>query len=124
MAKPHFLSLDSAPSVWLSLLFIQHLLSTSCVPGPALDAVEAAVNKAGEGSSPMKLMSASSQRGEVHPGKGGEMCYSLFPIQNFLNWQEILRNAVSVFILMALLGDNAERLGVSFCHSGIDSHSH
>ena len=94
------------------------------MPGPALDAVEAAVNKAGEGSSPVKLMSSSSQRGEVHPGQGGEMCYSLFPIQNFLNWEEILRDAVSVFILMALLGDNAKRLDVSFCHSGIESHSH
>ena len=94
------------------------------MPGPALDAVEAAVNKAGEGSSPVKLMSTSSQRGEVHPAQGGEMCYSLFPIQNFLNWEEILRDAVSVFLLTALLGDNAERLGVSFCHSGIDSHSH
>ena len=109
--------------MWLSIPFAQHLLSTSCVPGPALDAVEAAVNKAGEGSSPVKLMSASSQR-EVHPAQGGEMCYSLFPIQNFLNWEEILRDAVSVFLLTALLGDNAERLGVSFCHSGIDSHSH
>ena len=94
------------------------------MPSPALDAVEAAVNKAGKGSSPMKLMSSSSQRGESQPGQGGEMCYSLFPIQNFLNWEEISRDAVSVFIFMALLSDNAKRLGVSFCPSGTDSHSH
>ena len=48
------------------------------MPGPALGAVEAAVSKAGKGSSPVKLMSSSSQREESQPGQGGEMCFFIF----------------------------------------------
>ena len=97
--------------MWLSIPFAQHLLSTSCVPGPALDAVEAAVNKAGEGSSPVKLMSASSQRGEVHPAQGGEMC--LYLLQK-LHTEKKFLGRHSVFTLMVLLEGDAQRLGVSW----------
>ena len=64
------------------------------MPGPALDAVEAAVNKAGEGSSPVKLMSSSSQRGEVHPGQGG---VSLFSIQTIALKRDSKRHSFSVY---------------------------
>ena len=81
------------------------------MPGPALDAVEAAVNKAGEGSSPVKLMSASSQRGEVHPAQGGEMC--LYLLQK-LHTEKKFLGRHSVFTLMVLLEGDAQRLGVSW----------
>lgn len=96
-------------SVWLSLLFIQHLLSTSCVPGPALGAVETAVNKAGKGSSPVKLVSSSSQREKASQGKGECVSYFLFNYRT----DRIHRATVSVFILIALIGNYAERLGIS-----------
>ena len=66
--------------MWLSLLFIQHLLNTYCVPGPALDAVETAVNKADKGSSPLKLMSSSllKRRNPSRAGWGGVFLYLLF----------------------------------------------
>ena len=83
------------PSVWLSVPFAQHLLSTSCVPGSALDAVEAAVSKAGKGSSCVKLMSASSQRGESHPGQGGEMC--LYLLQKLHTEGKFLGQTSSVY---------------------------
>ena len=83
------------PSMWLSIPFVQHLLSASCVPGPALDAVEAAVDKAGEGSSPVKLMSASSQRGEIRPVQGGEMC--LYLLQKLHTENKFLGQTFSVY---------------------------
>ena len=81
--------------MWLSIPFAQHLLSASCVPGPALDAVEAAVDKAGEGSSPVKLMSASSQRGEIRPVQGGEMC--LYLLQKLHTENKFLGQTFSVY---------------------------
>lgn len=97
---------------------------------PTLDAVEAAVSKAGKGCSPMKLMSSSSQRGRKPPSRARrEMCF-LFSIQTIALKRDSKRHSLSV-ILMALIGDYAERLGVSrgsvekfFGHSRLRSFTH
>lgn len=79
--EPHFLPLESAlASVgWSSLYSSTYWAPPALFPGPALDAVEAAVDKAGKGSSPMKLMCPLLPREESHPGQEGDVfLYFLF----------------------------------------------
>lgn len=94
--------------MWLSLLFIQHLLSTYCVPGPTPDVMEAAVNKADKALLPWNLCSLPFQR-EVYPGQGFFISSS-----ETSHWEEIPRGIGSVFTLMAQARGDAQRLGVSW----------
>lgn len=82
---------------------------------PALGACGSSSEQQGKGSSSHEAFMSLPPKGESHPGQGGRCVILYFSIQNLLNWEEIPRDAVSVFIFMALPGDNAKRLGVSFC---------
>lgn len=120
--------LESAPSVWLSLLYsalTEHLLRNRPYPGCCGSSSE----QSRQGLFSHEAMSSPPKGEKAPPGKEGDV----FIFYSDYRTEKILRDTAPSVILMALIGDYAGRGWVfpedlwkirSFTPSVIHSHNH